>query len=387
MSNGGRSTLTGGLSADVVLTTEAALDLAPQWRVLAEEASNAFVSPEWFLAWQQRYGQVDAPYVVVVRDDGGSLRGVMPFVKRRTGPFSVLRFAGGALGDRFEPACVPADRTPVAAAAAVALRERGRDWSAVVLDWVEDDEPWLDAFVRETRRGLARTRVRTTPLPYLDLSGLGWESYLASRSRNFRGQLGRRRRGLERDHEVVFHTVTDGAEIEARVETLFRLHESRWQGRGASSLAAERRRLFLGDFARLAHEAGWLRLVFVELDGKPVAGWYGWHIGERFAYFQAGLDPEYAGHSTGFVLLGHTLEKAFAEAAGEYDFLRGDEDYKLRFTDTTRQASTWFLAPRLHPVRGIVATLLLARGIARRLPASLRTPLERFTKRDGSSPE
>lgn len=372
------------LQATLVRTADELTAFTADWRELAECLGNAFVSPEWFLAWHRHYGQVDAPYVVVVRDATGALRGVVPLVMRRHGPLRTLRFAGGALGDRFEPAAVPEDRVQVAATTAAFLAEQ-RTWAAVILDWVEDGEPWLDAFTGAANRGLARTRIRTTPLPYLDLSGLSWEGYLASRSGNFRSQLGRRRRGLERDHDVVFHTVTDGAEVRNRVDTLFRLHESRWQGRGASSLAAVRRQAFLADFATLAFEAGWLRLLFLDVDGTPVAGWYGWRVGERFAYYQAGLDPAYAAHSAGFVLLGRTVEEAFAEGAREYDFLRGDEDYKSRFTGTARQASTWLVAPRLHPVRAVLSTLLAARAAARRSPKPVREALERLSKRDGRS--
>ena len=372
------------LQATLVRTADELAGLAPEWRGLSERLGNAFVSPEWFLAWHRNYGQVDAPYVVAVRGATGELRGVMPLVMRRQGPFRTLRFAGGALGDRFEPAALPEEREQVAATAAALLVER-REWAAVILDWVEDGDPWLDAFTGAASRRLARTRIRTTPLPYLDLSGLSWESYLASRSGNFRSQLGRRRRGLERDHDLVFHLVTDGTEVRDRVDTLFRLHESRWRGRGSSSLAAGRRQAFLADFAALAFEAGWLRLLFLEVDGTPVAGWYGWRVGERFAYYQAGLDPAYAAHSAGFVLLGRTLEEALTEGAREYDFLRGDEEYKSRFTETARQASTWLVAPKLHPVRAVVSALLVARAAARRSPKPVRHALERLSKRDGHS--
>lgn len=370
------------LRADLVRTADELADFTPEWRGFAEQLGNAFVSPEWFLAWHRSYGQVDAPYVVTVRDAAGTLHGVVPLVLRRHGPFRSLRFAGGALGDRFEPAAAPEEREQVAVAAAALLGER-REWSAVILDWVEDGAPWLAAFTAAVGRGSTRTRIRTTPLPYLDLSDLSWEGYLATRSGNFRSQLGRRRRGLERDHDVVFHRVTDDAEVRGGVDTLFRLHESRWEGRGSSSLAATRRQAFLADFAALALEAGWLRLLFLNVDGTPVAGWYGWRVGERFAYYQAGLDPAYAAHSAGFVLLGRTLEEAFAEGAGEYDFLRGDEGYKSRFTGTARQASTWVVAPRLHPVRGVLSALLAGRAAARRLPGPMRARMERLAKRDG----
>ena len=370
-----------GLQGEVVQAVDDLLEIETEWRALAERLGNAFVTPDWFHAWQRRYGDLDKPYVVVVRDESGAIRGVLPFVARRSGPFRLLRFAGGALGDRFEPAAGPTEREQVAAAAAEVLHARRREWSALVLDWVNDGDAWLNALLGRPRRRLSLARVRTTPLPYLDLSELSWQEYLASRSRNFRSQLGRRTRALERDHNLVFHRVTEPTEVSQRAEALFALHESRWRERGSSSLAAARRRDVLEDFARRALEAGWLRLWFLELDGTAVAGWYGWRIGDRYAYFQAGLDPDYAPYSAGFVLLARTLEEAFAESAGEYDFLRGDEEYKSRFTDTGRQASTWVVAPSLHPVRAVVASLVAARAVARRLPPPLLEAFKALARR------
>lgn len=359
------------LEAEVIRSADGLLGLEAEWRAFAETLGNAFVSPEWFLAWLRCNAGTDSPYVVVVRDRNGALRGVLPLVARRYGPFTALRFAGGALGDRFEPVADPAERERVAAAAAAALHRRRADWALLVLDWVGDGEPWLDALLGPPHRPLRRVRVRTTPLPYLDISGRSWDEYLASRSRNFRSQLGRRRRALERDFDVRFTRVEDRGEVEERAKLLFTLHERRWRERGTSSLASERRRRFLTEFARLALAAGWLRLWFLELDGTPAGGWLGWSVGGRYAYYQAGLDPAYESYSAGFVLLAHTIEEAFAEQSLEYDFLRGDEEYKRRFTDTSRRASTWVVAPRLHPVWGVIGTLIAGRALARRMPAGL----------------
>lgn len=45
---------------------------------------------------------------------------------------------------------------------------------------------------------------------YIRFDGLdGWEGYLASRSRNFRPQIGRRERALRKDHQVEVRSATE----------------------------------------------------------------------------------------------------------------------------------------------------------------------------------
>ena len=70
-----------------------------------------------------------------------------------------------------------------------------------MLDKVEADARWVQEIAAsETVTALSH---RDQILPEIELAGLTWTEYLAGRSRNMRSQLGRRRRRLERDHEVV----------------------------------------------------------------------------------------------------------------------------------------------------------------------------------------
>ena len=137
--------------------------------------------------------------------------------------------------------------------------------------------------------GSAATRGRDDVLPFIDFGEGGYEGYLAARSRNFRSQLGRRRRKLEREHGLAFRMTPDPAALEADLDTFFALHDERFASRGEPSSQDEARRRHLRLFAGAALERGWLRLWIAEADGDPAAAWYGWRIGERYCYALAGL--------------------------------------------------------------------------------------------------
>jgi CelD/BcsL family acetyltransferase involved in cellulose biosynthesis len=152
----------------------------------------------------------------------------------------------------------------------------------------------------------------------------------------------------------------------------------RWEDRaGSSRLSQERPQAFLTEFAERAHLRGWLRLCVLEADGKPVAAWLGWRLGGRFAYYQAGFDPDWSKQGVGFVLLAETIRAAAAEGAREYDMLLGDEAFKLRFADASREVCTVLVAPRLHPVRLLATSEIALRRMAGRLPESVRESAKR----------
>jgi CelD/BcsL family acetyltransferase involved in cellulose biosynthesis len=160
------------------------------------------------------------------------------------------------------------------------------------------------------------------------------------------------------------------------MEAFFRLHDLRFGSRGGSTLSSERAQAFHLDFAEAALGRGWLRLWFLELDGRPAAAWYGWRLGERYSYYNSGLDPEFSSLRPGLVLIAAVIESAFEEGAAEFDFLLGDESYKYRFADAERTVSDVAIARALpHPAGALSGAEFAARKMFRRIPASVRRRL------------
>jgi len=360
--------------AGQLISSIGALDaVEDEWRALAESRGNAFITPEWFRSWHGQYGAGQTPAVVVVRSEDGSIRGVVPLVGDLGGFPRRVRFAGANLGDHLQPAATLQNEVEVAAAAGRAVAEAGR-WSMVVLDNVEVGAAWAREMV--AAGGLKSDAHRQAALPHVNLSEFGsWEVYLASRSRNFRSQIGRFRRRLEREHQVEFRRTSDPARLAEELDTFFRLHDARWASKGGSSSAGERARRFHFDFAARALERGWLRLWTLDVDGEPAAAWYGWLLGGRYAYYLAGFDPRWSDQRVGLILLAHTVRSAFEEGADEYDMLLGEEPYKDRFASSQRQVETVLATPARHPARALAATEVSVWRLARRLPEHRRLRL------------
>jgi CelD/BcsL family acetyltransferase involved in cellulose biosynthesis len=353
--------------------TEAAADVADAWRELAELRGNAFVTPEWFLAWEQQFGS-GRREVIVARDDQGTLRGVLPFAPGDGQSSRRLRFAGAPAADHLHPAAAADDEAAVAAAAGALLAEQP-GWKVVVLDNADIGAPWTRELASAAGPRVKARAYRDAVLPRLDLSGVGgWDEFLAGRSRNFRSQLGRFERRLDRDHELVFRMAESQDQLGSDLETFFRLHDARWQPRGGSSSEGEPLRAFHADFASGALARGWLRLWFLELDGEPAAAWYGWRVGDRYAFYLSGFEPRFADLRVGLVLLAHTLRSAIAEGASEYDMLLGNEPYKARFANSERTVQSVLVT---RP--GLASALAAAEtGIwrtSRRLPEARRAQL------------
>jgi CelD/BcsL family acetyltransferase involved in cellulose biosynthesis len=355
-----------------VISDRAALrSCESEWRTLAERRSNAFVTPEWFGAWLDNYGNSDEPAVPVARRADGSLFGLMPLVLARSGRPRTLRFAGAAHADRLHPVCLQEDELSVASTAVATMTAASPDWTVAVLDNVDARASWWQALARASAV-LGVATYRDTVLPIIELDTGDWDGYLANRPRNFREQARRYPRRLARKHSVHFRRTTDESELDRDMATLFRLHDARWAPRGGSSLESQRVRRFHVDFARSALRQGWLRLWFLEIDDVEVAAWYGWRLGDSYAYYQAGFDPAWQHLSVGFVLMVHTVRSAIEEGASRYELLLGEEAYKSRFANAGESVHTVTLSRSRSAHLATAAEAYMWKG-SRRLPASLRS--------------
>jgi CelD/BcsL family acetyltransferase involved in cellulose biosynthesis len=356
--------------------------LAPEWRALAERRGNAFLTPEWFLAWLRHCGQGWEPHVAVARTPRSTLRGVLPMVSSRTNGRRELRVC--PIGDRFQPVADEWDEEALATTVAPVVAPPGRGLRSLLLENVDAEAAWWRALAKAFPAPLATVERSEATLPFVELAGITWDEYLAGRSRQLRSQLGRKLRSLRKEHDVRFRRTQQLEEVPADLLTLFRLHDARWAQRPESSALAEPEiRTFHLEFATAAFERGWLRLYVMEVDEVPVAALYGWLIGGRWSYYQAGFDPAWSRHSPGFLLLAETIRAAIEDGATEYDMLMGDEAFKRRFATSSRTVRTILLAPRGHQVHINAAAVVRLRRVWRTLPSRPRAQARRLAGRLG----
>src|SRR5262249_50094031 len=135
-------------------------------------------------------------------------------------------------------------------------------------------------------------------------------------------------------------------EAETALEIAVDLHRKRWASRGASQAFQSESVLgFHREFVRLAAERGWLRLLILRLNYRPVAALYGLRYGPTFYFYQSVFDPEYSKHNVGAATIGLAIRTAIEDGAAEYDFLHGDEEYKFHWARGVRDLTRLELHP------------------------------------------
>jgi len=308
---------------------------ADQWNALLGRSvlDVPFLRHEYQRTWWEHRGGgewPDAELLLICARREERLIGVAPlFAAEHDGRRALLLAGSIEISDYLDLIVADADLPDFVSGLCGLLAERDPvSWRA--LDWynVPESSPTLAVLRSEAgRRGWSYSQEVYRPTPYIPLSG-DFDSYLAGLEKKKRHEIRRKMRRLYEGGRSVRWYVSDGQHLEAEMDRLFELMASDHEK--AQFLTAEMREQ-LRHVADAAHLAGWLWLAFLEVDGQLAAASLNFDFGNRLWGYNSGVNSEFRELSPGWVLLSHILQWAGEHGRDEFDFMRGDEDYKYRF--------------------------------------------------------
>jgi CelD/BcsL family acetyltransferase involved in cellulose biosynthesis len=295
-----------------------------EWDDLADRtAASPFLRPAWTEAWWQAFGAGRLELVTVRRDK--ELAAVVPLAVRG----AVARTASNWHTPLF--AILAEDSAAERAAADTAVGRAARRLSAAFLE-EERTTQWEQAARAAGYRVISRTLERS---PHIEIT-TDWETYERRLSGSFRSELRRRLRRLEERGAVVFEIADGSEQLGELLDEGFAVEGSGWKdARGTAIASSLVTRRFYTDIATWAAATDSLRLAFLRLDGAVVAFQLNLEHDGVWYYLKGGFDPAVGRYSPGQLLMRHVLRHAFDAGLSRYEFLGGDERYKLSWTSTS----------------------------------------------------
>ncbi len=309
---------------------------AERWNaLLAESVSDVpFLRYEYLSAWWQTRGGGEWPQaelLLISAQVEGRLVGIAPlFLALHEEQPMVLLLGSIEISDYLDLIVRPADLRPFLSGLLDFLAQaRAEAWRG--LDWynIPDSSPTL-AVLREeaARRGWGYDAEVFRPTPYIPLPG-SFEAYLASIDKKQRHEIRRKmRRAEESGLGVRWYLVRDEETLDAEIDAFLHLME---QDQKKAEFLTEVMRQQMRGAVHAAFRHGWLWLAFLEIDGQKVAGMLNFDYRGRLWGYNSGVNQHFRELSPGWVLLAYVLQWATENGRSEFDFMRGDEEYKYRF--------------------------------------------------------
>ena len=309
---------------------------AEAWNALVEQsiADTPFSRHEYLSEWWRTLGGGEwqnAELVLVSGTESDQLIGIAPlFIAEHDGQRALMLVGSIEISDYLD-LIVRADDLPrfLAGLLDFLISQQKDDWSA--LDWynLPDDSPTLAALQDEAqRRGWAHHQEIYHPTPRIPLSG-SFEEYLARIDKKQRHEIRRKMRRAAEGEKKVRFTIVDGTEdINTEINAFFDLMA---QELSKAEFLHPAMREQMTVTIQNAHKHGYLWLAFLEVDGVKTAASLNFDYKNKLWGYNSGVSSEHRELSPGWVLLAHTIQWCCENGRYEFDFMRGDEEYKYRF--------------------------------------------------------
>ncbi|MFP5023364.1 GNAT family N-acetyltransferase [Pseudonocardia phyllosphaerae] len=267
---------------------------------------------------------------MVVVLEGDRLVGIAPFhLERARGRRSVYKPFAAGFTHRVGPLAEPGRECEIAVAVADALAWSTPVPTAVALEAIDAEEPWPE-LIATTWPGRPARVVdwRRAPAPVVEMDG-DHEAWLAARSSNFRQQMRRGRRNLEKLGGS-FRAVTDAAEAPTVIHDMMELHHRRWSHMGGSGLGASTEPAVVRAAKDMLGD-GRMRLWILEAEGRLVCGHALISAGGETLHWNSGFDEAWASLKPSVITLWLAVQDCFARGDRRLDLSGGDASYKIRF--------------------------------------------------------
>ena len=307
-------------------------ELADEWNDLLHRsaADTVFLTLEFQRVWWRYLGRGDLR-IVAFRDDG-ELVGLAPlFLAPDAVGQRVLMTVGGVeVADYLDLIVVQGREEEVYAALLDYLTwPEASDWDVLDLCNVRQDSPTLAMLPALTEaHGWSSSMDKEDVCPVAQLPG-SWDEYLQMLRKKDRHELRRKLRRAEAHERLRWYTVGPEQDLSAEIEAFLDLMAASAPDKEA--FLTPQMRSFFRELAHVTYDAGWLQLVFLEVEGQRAAAYFNFIYNNRVLVYNSGLDwQSFPGLSTGIILAAYTIQHAIEHGRSAFDFMQGDERYKYQ---------------------------------------------------------
>lgn len=294
---------------------------------------------DWLVSWLEA-GSRDLEYFLVQVFDGRELIGIIPlcsttyFLKGLV-PVKQMRFLGDPDADWHD----------------FMLNASGREYIGEVWEFINNlpcnelllhnlhSDSVLLKYLESHKDELGNTEIKEqTRCFYIDTT-VAWDDYYntIAHKQFVRQDVRRLHRRLEEQGIALKLVNSNFSDIDADLDNIRRMHQSSQVRQGRDSLFNESSQQdFLKSCIRQYSQQDKMRLHYLTFNDVPVAYALGYYFDRVFYYWNIGFDTEHQKLSPSKLLLYYLLKQSFDDETVEFNFMRGEADYKKKWANSWR---------------------------------------------------
>lgn len=317
------------------------LELKDEWENIFKKSGtgNIFASWEWCSLWWKHFGKQHELIVLIVKD-GNETIGIAPMMisKGDCPAFSetVISFIGGDITDYMDFVICRDNKEAIKAI--LNFLVTFNKWGKVDLKRIPDSSSNL-TLLKECISGLRQPSMfrESSINPFVEIDGT-WDDYYKSMSKGMRQDIRTTLNKLKLVGEVNFVTY-DADTYKEALDALFELHRMRQDYKlGQSLFDTQHSRDFFYDLAPAFIKSGWVDITALTINNRVISIAFALKYAGVFYYWIPAFDTEFIKYSLSKVHIQNLLKSCFEQNCREFDFMRGDEEYKFKWTNAVHKS-------------------------------------------------
>ena len=316
-------------------------DCKDRWEDLLSRshADNIFLTYDWIDACIRHFFNKEKLLILNIYDDD-KLAGIAPLMIRRHKYFGLpvksICFIGTGISDRMD-FILDGEKEGMISLAMDYLMGIRQEWDFVDLEEMPEGSGTFQAI----EEYLAKNRIVNTISPSKKSFYIGMDGAKESICQEFSKKFHRKLKQVNNKYHGLnfsFERYAGSRITKDRVFSELNFIEGKsWKGDEHSGIFSKPASIeFHKEIFSKFSKGGLIDLSILNLDSKPIAYMYNYLYGKRSYSYNLAYDKEYFNLSPGTLLMLWALADSLSRDIIEFDFARGEEDWKARFTGDFR---------------------------------------------------
>lgn len=309
-------------------------DLEYAWKNIfdAVNLNSIFSSFEWCYCWWKYYGQNKKLKILLLKENN-ELVGIFPLMEEKCKfnyhPIKSIRFIGDGLADRIQFLFLQ-DKTKCMTEIMNYL-SRQPNWQLGQLNEIDGSyniESDMDSCLSTNITVLIK---KGSSCPFMSL-GDNFNGWVHKLDKKMRKSIRNRERKMLSDGLVETKEIRSHPDILGIMQNAAALESKSWKGREKKGIfQTENDIRFHAELASKIMNRDWLQMFFLSFNRQDISYQYGFRLHNCYYAYNTAYDPEYSEYSPGTQVRYKHVESMMKHTVRNYDFLRGDEQFKLHW--------------------------------------------------------
>ena len=320
-----------------IRTLEEFATLKDSWAILYfnRPQKTAFLTWEWLYTWWKNFGENKELWLLTAWKEE-RLVGAAPLMlskEKRLGlGYRLLQSLGKPNTDEGDFLAIE-DAEQVINLFFDYLDSQKRHWDAIEFCELNSESPTAFIIGEKLKNFNLVIKRQINPHFYIRTSE-SWDEYWKSISKNTRESVEKRLRQGKKKFSLEFQYIKSENVKWEHFDIVSTINQN---AKYSDKYGSPKEFDYLRDLLSAMQGKGWLEVIILYMEGKPVAYDYGFNMEGKFEDWRTGYDTGYATQAVGKLLLFLMIQYQFQnEEYHHFDFLRGAYEYKAQWNPQSR---------------------------------------------------